>query len=73
MTVAIECSRESEAYAREIDQLTGQQQESIGLIRQQVADVSNVVSENSRMAEESAQIAHNLAGEVSRMNAIVSK
>ena len=73
MTVAIECSRESEAYAREIDQLTGQQQESIGLIRQQVADVSNVVSENSRMAEESAQIAYNLAGEVSRMNSIVSK
>ena len=73
MTVAIECSRESEAYAREIDQLTGHQQESIGLIRQQVADVSNVVSENSRMAEESAQIAHSLAGEVSRMNAIVTK
>lgn len=73
MTVAIECSRESEAYAREIDQLTGQQQESIGLIRQQVAEVSNVVSENSKMAEESAEIAHSLADEVARMNAIVAK
>lgn len=73
MTVAIECSRESETYAREIDQLTGQQQEAIGLIRRQVAEVSGVVSENSRMAEESAEIAHNLADEVSRMNAIVSK
>ena len=73
MTAAIECSRESEAYAREIDQLTGQQQESIGLIRQQVSEVSAVVSENSQMAAESAEIARNLAGEVSRMNAIVAK
>ncbi len=73
MTAAIECSRESETYAREIDQLTGQQQESIGLIRQQVADVSGVVSENSQMASESAEIARNLADEVRRMNAIVAK
>ena len=73
MVVAIECSRESEAYAREIDQLTGQQQESIGVIRQQVAEVSTIVSENSRMAEESAEIANNLADEVSRMNALMSK
>ena len=73
MTAAIECSRESETYAREIDQLTGQQQDSIGLIRQQVADVSTVVAENSQMAEESAEIAHNLAAEVSRMNAIVAR
>lgn len=73
MTVAIECSRESEAYAREIDQLTAQQQESIGVIRQQVAEVSSIVSENSRVAEESAEIANSLASEVSRMNAIVAK
>lgn len=73
MTAAIECSRESETYAREIDQLTGQQQESIGLIRQQVADVSGVVSENSQMASESAEIARNLADEVRRMNSIVAK
>ena len=73
MTAAIECSRESEAYAREIDHLTGQQQESIGLIRQQVENVSGVVSENSQMAEESAEIAHSLADEVARMNAIVAK
>lgn len=73
MAAAIECSRESETYAREIDQLTGQQQESIGLIRQQVADVSGVVSENAQMASESAEIARNLAGEVRRMNAIVAK
>ena len=73
MTAAIECSRESEAYAREIDQLTGQQQESIGLIRQQVAEVSGVVSQNSQMAEESAEIAHSLADEVARMNRIVSQ
>ena len=73
MTAAIECSRESEAYAREIDQLTGQQQQSIGLIRQQVAEVSGVVSENSQMAEESSEIAHSLADEVARMNAIVAK
>ena len=71
MTVAIECSRESESYAREIDQLTGQQQEAIGLIRQQVSEVSGIVAENSRMAEESAEIAKSLADEVSRMNAIV--
>ena len=73
MVAAIECSRESEAYAREIDQLTGQQQDSIGLIRQQVADVSDVVSENSQMAEESAEIAHSLADEVARMNRIVNR
>ena len=73
MTAAIECSRESESYAREIDQLTGHQQESIGLIRQQVAEVSGVVSENSQMASKSAEIAHSLAEEVRRMNAIVAK
>ena len=73
MIAAIECSRESEAYAHEIDQLTGQQQSSIGLIRQQVAEVSGVVSENSQMAEESSEIAHSLANEVARMNRIVSQ
>ena len=72
MVVAIECSRESEAYAREIDQLTGQQQESIGVIRQQVAEVSSIVAQNSRMAEESAEIANSLADEVSRMNGIMA-
>lgn len=73
MTAAIECSRESENYAREIDRLTGQQQESIGQIRQQVAEVSAVVSENAQMAEESAEIARSLAEEVGHMNAIVAK
>lgn len=73
MTAAIECSRESETYAREIDQLTGQQQESIGLIRQQVEEVSGVVEENSQMASESAEIASSLADEVRRINAIVAR
>ncbi len=73
MSAAIECSRESETFAREIDQLTGQQQESIGLIRRQVEEVSGVVAENSQMAAESAEIASSLAEEVRRMNAIVAK
>ncbi len=73
MTVAIECSRESEAYARKIDHLTGQQQDAINLIRQQVSEVSGIVSENSRMAAKSAEIAGSLTDEVSRMNAIVAK
>ena len=73
MTAAIESSRESETYAREIDQLTGQQQEAIGVIRAKVQEVSAVVSENTQMASESSEIAHNLADEVRRMNAIVAK
>ena len=73
MTAAIVCSRESETYAREIDRLTAQQQESIHIIRSEVSEVSEVVSSNSQMASESEEIAHNLAMEVQRMNAIVAK
>ena len=73
MTAAITCSQESENYARQIDQLTGQQQESIGMIRAKVQEVSAVVSENSQMAAESSEIANSLADEVHRMNAIVAK
>lgn len=73
MASAIECSRESEAYSREMDTLVEAQKESINLIRAKVQEVSAVVNENSRMAGESAEIANNLANEVHRMNTIVAK
>ena len=73
MVSAIECSRESEAYSREMDRLVEGQKDSIELIRAKVQEVSAVVSENSSMAAESSEIAHNLADEVHRMNAIVAR
>ncbi len=73
MTAAIECSQESEAFSRKIDQLIEQQKESIDGIRAKVAEVSGVVNETSHMAAESSEIAHSLADEVHRVNAIVAK
>ena len=73
MVSAIECSRESEAYSREMDALVEAQKESINLIRAKVQEVSAVVSENTQMASESAEIANSLADEVRNMNAIVAR
>lgn len=73
MVSAIECSRESEDYSREMDKLIEGQKESINLIRAKVQEVSAVVSETTQVAAESAEIAHNLADEVHRMNAIVAR
>lgn len=73
MVAAIECSRESEAYSREVDEFVESQKESINLIRAQVQEVSAVVNENTQMASESAEIARNLADEVRNMNAIVAQ
>jgi len=73
MESAIECSRESESYSREMDALVEAQKESINLIRAKVQEVSAVVSENTQMASESAEIANSLADEVQNMNAIVAR
>ena len=73
MTAAIECSRESEAFSREIDQLIEEQKESVDGIRAKVAEVSGVVGATSHRAAESSEVANSLADEVRRMNAIVAK
>lgn len=73
MVAAIECSRESEAYSREVDRLIQEQKESIDLIRAKVQEVSAVVEDNSQMASQSAEIAISLANEVHRLNMIVAQ
>ena len=73
MKSAIQCSRESEAYSREMDGLVESQKESIDLIRAKVQEVSAAVIENSQVAAESAEIANTLADEVRRMNTIVAR
>ena len=73
MVSAIECSRESEAYSREMDDLVEAQKESINLIRAKVQEVSAVVNETSQMASESSEIASNLADEVRHINVIVAR
>ena len=68
----IEYSNKSERHAREIARLTKNQQSSVEMLRERIASVSNIISENTQTAEESAGIAHSVFEEIEKMNDIVS-
>lgn len=72
MAAVLERSKLTEDYAAQINNLTGQQKESVYAIEADIAAVSSVVFNNARTAMESADIARNLLDEVEHMNEIAS-
>ena len=72
MESIISCSRQSEEYAKKIDELTRNQQMSVDSIKTRIASVSEVITANTTTASESAEIARSVSDEVERMNVIVS-
>ena len=72
MNSVIDCSRRSEAHAKEIEKLIHHQQDTINGIKSRMASVSEVITSNTQTAFESAEIARTLSEEVERMNNIVA-
>ena len=72
MESIISYSRMSEEYARKIDDLTQNQQVAVDNIKTRIAAVSQVITDNTSTASESAEIARAVSDEVERMNDIVS-
>ncbi len=72
MESIIECSARSEHHARRIEELTQSQRNSVNDIRARITAVSDVISQNTETASESAEIAHSVNVEIEKMNVIVS-
>ena len=72
MESIIRYSRMSEEYAKRIEEFTKNQQFSVDDIKTRIASVSEVITDNTTTASESAEIARSVSDEVERMNAIVS-
>jgi len=73
MASVLECSRQSEDYARHINELMGQQQDAIAEIQASISEVSDIVAANTQTAAESADAARAVLSEVEHMNEIVSQ
>ena len=73
MDVIISSSAKSEEQARKIAMLTKNQQTAVIDIKTRIAAVSNVISDNTQTAAESADIARSVSDEVEKMNIIVSE
>ncbi len=72
MTAVLECSRLSEDYARQINDLMGQQQDAITEIQSSIVAVSDIISANTQTATESADVARSVLSEVEHMNKMVT-
>ncbi len=73
MNEVIKCSERSEAYAKKIASLTKNQQESVESIKARIAQVSDVIAQNTETASESSDIARSVSGQIDLMNTIVEK
>lgn len=72
MESIIECSQRSESHARKIAELTGAQRNSVEDIKSRIAAVSDVITQNTETASESAEIARSVNVEIEKMNVIVA-
>ncbi len=72
MDSIIECSERSKSHAGKIAELTASQRYSVDDIKARIAAVSDVISQNTETASESAEIARSVNGEIEKMNVIVS-
>jgi methyl-accepting chemotaxis protein len=72
MNGIIECSVRSEQHAKKIAELTREQTRSVEDIKTRIAAVSDVISQNTQTASESADIARSVSNEIEKMNVLVS-
>lgn len=72
MESIIESSQRSEKHARMIAELTESQQNAVDDIKARISAVSDVISQNTETASESAEIARSVNVEIEKMNVIVS-
>lgn len=72
MESIIDASGRSENHARKIAELTKSQRNAVDDIKARIAAVSDVISQNTETASESAEIARSVNGEIEKMNVIVS-
>lgn len=73
MESIIECSERSEKHALKISELTQSQRNSVDNIKTRISAVSDVISQNTQTASESAEIARSVNVEIEKMNVIVSE
>lgn len=72
MESIIESSQRSEEHAHKIADLTGSQRNSVEDIKTRIAAVSDVITQNTETASESAEIARSVNVEIEKMNVIVA-
>lgn len=73
MESIIECSERSKSHAGKIAEFTASQRNSVDDIKARIAAVSDVISQNTETASESAEIARSVNEEIEKMNVIVSE
>ena len=72
MVAVMDCAKNSESHAREIAQLVEQQRSIVDEIRGMVDTMSDAIERNAQTAEESANIAGTVSGEVERMRQMIT-
>ena len=72
MESIIESSQRSESHSRKIAELTQSQRNSVDDIRTRIAAVSDVITQNTETASESAEIARSVNVEIENMNVLVA-
>ncbi len=71
MNAVIETAEQSAAYSDSIEKLTETQVSAIDNVKERVAQISEIIAENSQTAEESANIANSVAEDTRKMDDIV--
>lgn len=72
MESIIESSQRSESHSRRIAELTESQRNSVDDIKTRIAAVSDVITQNTETASESAEIARSVNVEIENMNVLVA-
>ena len=67
----VSCSKDSEAHAQRIADLTRVQQQDVQEIKDRVSSINSIISSNTHTASESSEMARALSEDVEQMNAIV--
>lgn len=65
--------KDSEDHANTINEMTRRQVENIGSVKERIQLISQVITQNSQTAEESARVAVSVSDNASRMDSIVSE